>query len=168
MSNARNNPAKTKGRGEVQGSGRKLYKQKGTGNARVGDKNSPIRRGGVAFGPRGERNFTKTMTKKARRLALQGLISLKAHDNMIKGVTGMTFDAPKTKDALSVLTSLGLSQSKVLVVLDQNNETAKKSFRNIDKVTYVQVEYLNPYDIMHADVLLFTEPALNAINTPNA
>ena len=87
MSNARVNIAKVKGRGEVSGSGRKLYKQKGTGNARVGDKNSPIRRGGgVAFGPRGERNFTKVMTKKARKIALQGLLTLKAQQNELMGV----------------------------------------------------------------------------------
>jgi large subunit ribosomal protein L4 len=169
MSNARNNPAKVKGRGEVHGSGRKLYKQKGTGNARVGDKNSPIRRGGgVAFGPRGERNFTKVMTKKARKLALQGLISLRAQEQAMKGIQGLSFSAAKTKEAVSVLHTLGLDNVKVLVVLDTNNEILKKSFRNIKDVTYVQVEYLNPYDIMHADVLLFTEAALNSINTPNA
>ena len=71
----------SKTRAEVAGSGRKLYKQKGTGNARVGDKNSPIRRhGGVAFGPTAERNFEKTMTKKARKLALNGLLTLKVKE----------------------------------------------------------------------------------------
>lgn len=79
--NARNVIASTKTRAEVAGSGRKLYKQKGTGNARVGDKNSPIRRhGGVAFGPTAERNFEKTMTKKARKLALNGLLTLKVKE----------------------------------------------------------------------------------------
>ena len=81
QANARNVIASTKTRAEVAGSGRKLYKQKGTGNARVGDKNSPIRRhGGVAFGPTAERNFEKTMTKKARKLALNGLLTLKVKE----------------------------------------------------------------------------------------
>lgn len=81
QANARNVIASTKTRAEVAGSGRKLYKQKGTGNARVGDKNSPIRRhGGVAFGPTPERNFEKTMTKKARKLALNGLLTLKVKE----------------------------------------------------------------------------------------
>ena len=81
QANARNVIASTKTRAEVAGSGRKLYKQKGTGNARVGDKNSPIRRhGGVAFGPTAERNFEKTMTKKARNLALNGLLTLKVKE----------------------------------------------------------------------------------------
>lgn len=81
QANARNVIASTKTRAEVAGSGRKLYKQKGTGNARVGDKNSPIRRhGGVAFGPTAERNFEKTMTKKARKLALNGLLTLRVKE----------------------------------------------------------------------------------------
>lgn len=81
QANARNVIASTKTRAEVAGSGRKLYKQKGTGNARVGDKNSPIRRHGrVAFGPTAERNFEKTMTKKARKLALNGLLTLKVKE----------------------------------------------------------------------------------------
>ena len=81
QANARNVIASTKTRAEVAGSGRKLYKQKRTGNARVGDKNSPIRRhGGVAFGPTAERNFEKTMTKKARKLALNGLLTLKVKE----------------------------------------------------------------------------------------
>ena len=81
QTNTRNVIASTKTRAEVAGSGRKLYKQKGTGNARVGDKNSPIRRhGGVAFGPTAERNFEKTMTKKAKKLALNGLLTLKVKE----------------------------------------------------------------------------------------
>lgn len=164
-SNARNNPAKVKGRGEVHGSGRKLYKQKGTGNARVGDKNSPVRRGGgVAFGPRGERNFIKTMTKKARRIALQGLLTLKAQQNELMGVQKVSFDAPKTKSAADLLQKLGLQSQKILFVVDDNNETLKKSFRNLDHVKYLSVDYLNPADLMHADKILFTETSLTKLN----
>ncbi len=164
MSNARNNPACVKGRGDVHGSGRKLYKQKGTGNARVGDKNSPIRRGGgVAFGPRGDRNFTKAMNKKARRVALNGLITLKAQEHGLMWVTGLSFSAPKTKLAVDVLKNLGLTNKKVVVVLDKNDEQLKKSFRNVEGVKYLLVNYLNPFDIMHADTVLFTENSLQEL-----
>ena len=164
-SNARNNPAKVKGRGEVAGSGRKIYKQKGTGNARAGDKNSPIRKGGgVAFGPRGERNFTKAMTKKARRTAIQGLITLKAQQNELMGVQQFSFETPKTKPAAELLQKLGLETQKVLFVMDDNNENLKKSFRNLDHVKYLSVDYLNPADLMHADKVLFTEASLTKIN----
>ena len=166
MSNARNNPAKTKGRWEINGSGKKLYKQKGTGNARAGGKSSPTRKGGgVAFGPRGVQNFTKLMTKKARKIALQWLISMKAKDSEIVGIQSLDFTAPKTKLAADLLTTLGLASKKIVVVLDKNDETLKKSFRNLADVKYLLVDYLNPYDIMHADKLLFTEAALTLLNT---
>lgn len=164
-SNARNNPAKVKGKGEVAGSGRKIYKQKWTGNARAGGKNSPIRRGGgVAFGPRGERNFTKTMTKKARKIALQGLLTLKAQQNELMGVQKVSFSTPKTKPAAELLQKLGLQSQKVLFVMDDNDENLKKSFRNLDHVKYLSVDYLNPVDLMHADRILFTEASLTKIN----
>ena len=116
--NARNVIASTKTRAEVSGSGRKLYKQKGTGNSRVGDKNSPIRRhGGVAFGPTSERNFEKTMTKKARKLALNGLLTLKLKDNAVSGLD-LDSMAPSTKSAISLLSTMGQSGKKVLLVLE--------------------------------------------------
>jgi large subunit ribosomal protein L4 len=164
-SNARVNIAKVKGRGEVSGSGRKIYKQKGTGNARSGDKNSPIRRGGgVAFGPRGERNFTKVMNKKARKIALQGLLTLKAQQNELMGVQKVSFSTPKTKPAAELLQKLGLQSQKVLFVMDDNDENLKKSFRNLEGVKYLSVDYLNPFDLMHADKVLFTEASLTKLN----
>ena len=150
--NARNVIASTKTRAEVSGSGRKLYKQKGTGNARVGDKNSPIRRhGGVAFGPTSERNFEKAMTKKARKLALNGLLTL---DTM----------TPSTKSAISLLSTMGQSGKKVLLVLDKKEDGIVKSFRNIEGVKYLLVDYLNPYDLMNADAVVFLKPALEIVN----
>ena len=162
--NARNVIASTKTRAEVSGSGRKLYKQKGTGNARVGDKNSPIRRhGGVAFGPTSERNFEKTMTKKARKLALNGLLTLKLKDN---AVSGLDLDAmtPSTKSAISLLSTMGQSGKKVLLVLDKKEDGIVKSFRNIEGVKYLLVDYLNPYDLMNADAVVFLKPALEIVN----
>lgn len=164
-SNARQNIAKVKGRGEVSGSGRKLYKQKGTGNARVGDKNSPIRKwGGVAFGPRWERNFVKSMTKKARKLALCGLLTLKAKEQELLGVQTLSFDAPSTKQASLLLQKLSLDSSKVLFVMDVHDDMVKKSLRNLASVKCLLVDYLNPHDLMHADKVLFTEASLQKIN----
>lgn len=165
-SNVRLSIAHTKTRGEVAGSGRKLYKQKGTGNARVGDKKSPIRRKGwVAFGPRKERNFLKDMPKKARRRALCGLVVLKAKDNVLMGLKGFSPKAPSTKEAATVLSKIGIAGDKVLVVLEDKNEILEKSFRNIKKVKYLHVDYLNPYDLMHYNKILFTEKALEKLNT---
>ena len=162
--NARNVIASTKTRAEVSGSGRKLYKQKGTGNARVGDKNSPIRRhGGVAFGPTSERNFEKAMTKKARKLALNGLLTLKLKDNAVSGLDLDTM-TPSTKSAISLLSTMGQSGKKVLLVLDKKEDGIVKSFRNIEGVKYLLVDYLNPYDLMNADAVVFLKPALEIVN----
>jgi len=165
-SNARVAIAHTKTRGEVAGSGKKLYNQKGTGNARVWDKKSPIRRKGwVAFWPRKERNFSKAMPKRARRLALYGLLSIKAKNESILWFVDPKQKAPKTKEAVDLLNKIGINDSKVLVVLQNEDKILKRSFANIDRVKYIQLEYLNPFDIMHHDKILFTESALNQINT---
>jgi len=162
--NARIVRSHTKTRGEVSGSGKKLYKQKGTGSARVGDKRSPIRtKGGIVFGPRKERNFTKDMPKKAKKLALYGLLSLKAKDSEILWFN-TEFKEPKTKLAVDLIGNIWLKGQKVLVVLESSDDIIKKSFRNIDRVKYIQLDYLNPYDILHYDKLLFTESALQLLN----
>lgn len=160
QSNARKAIASTKTRGEVAGSGRKLYRQKGTGRARVGDKNSPIRRGGwVAFGPSSERNFEKSMNKKMRSLALDSTISAKLDDNAVLGLELTTMEA-KTKDAIAVLSALSLQEKKILLVLGEKNEGIEKSFRNIEGVKLLLVDYLNPYDLLHADSVVFFDSAL--------
>jgi large subunit ribosomal protein L4 len=164
MANARTAIASTKGRGQVNGSGKKLYKQKGTGSGRVGDKNSPLRRhGGIAFGPTSARNFSKDMTKKARKLALNGIITLKAKDNALSGLV-LTELQPKTKDAIAILSNLGAGGQKILLVMKSKNEGIEKSFRNIEKVKYLLLDYLNPRDLLNADKVIFLEDALTALN----
>lgn len=164
-SNARNNIACTKGRWEINGSWKKIFKQKGTGNARAGDKNSPIRRWGwVAFGPRGVENYTKAMPKKARRIALNGLLTLKAKHDEICGLQDIVFANAKTKEANAIIKNMWLNTKKVLLVIEKNEENIMKSFRNIPKVKYLMVDYLNPYDLMHADKVIFLESALKKIN----
>ncbi|MCK9467469.1 MAG: 50S ribosomal protein L4 [Candidatus Absconditabacterales bacterium] len=165
-SNARNPIAHTKTRGEVAGSGKKLYRQKGTGNARVGDRRSPIRvGGGVAFGPRNERNYTKSMNKKSRHLALSGILTLKAQSKSIVGLKDFDMKEPKTKEALDVLTKIGLNKEKTLFVLSEKNINLIKSFRNLNNVKYLLADYLNPKDLLEYNKILFLESALNKINT---
>jgi large subunit ribosomal protein L4 len=127
---ARQGTHDTKGRGEVAGSGKKMYAQKHTGEARVGDKRSPIRRGGgVAFGPH-PRDYTKQMPKKARQLALRGLLSSKASEGSLKVLEGFSFEAPKTKDMIKVLDALKLDSS-ALIVTAAPEVNVVKSARNI-------------------------------------
>ncbi len=162
--NARNAIASTKTRAEVSWSGRKLYKQKWTGNARVWDRNSPIRRHWwVAFGPTSERNFEKTMTKKARKVALNGLVTLKAKEWVI---AWLQIDAmePSTKAAVELLSKMWNADKKVLLVVDKKEDGILKSFRNIEGLKYLLVDYLNPRDLMNADAVVFLKPALEFIN----
>ena len=162
--NARNAIASTKTRGEVSGSGRKLYKQKGTGNARVGDRNSPIRRHGwIAFGPTSERVYEKAMTKKARKVALNGLITMKVKDGIVCGLDIDTMK-PSTKDAIALLSKMWKNEKKILLVLDKKEEWIVKSFRNIEGLKYLLVDYLNPRDLMNADAVVFLKPALEFVN----
>lgn len=165
MSNARHNIACVKGRWEIHGSGRKLYKQKGTGWARPGDKNSPVRRwGGVAFWPRGVENYTKSMNKKARKIALNSIITLKAKAGELMGLKDITLGAPKTKDAQEILKNIWISTKKVLFVLSEKDENLLKSFRNLPKVKYLYADYLNPADLMSYHTVLFLESALTTLN----
>ena len=165
-SNARNPIANTKTRWQVSGSGKKIYRQKGTGWARAGEKRSPVRVGwGVAFWPTSERNYTKYMNKKTRNLALCGLLTLKAKDNEILGLKDFDLKEPKTKDAVEILTNIGINNDKVLFVLNEKNINLIKSFRNLNNVKYLLADYLNPKDLLEYNKILFLESALNKINT---
>lgn len=165
QSNARHNIACVKGRGEVHGSGRKLYKQKGTGGARPGDKQSPVRKwGGVSFGPRGVENYTKSMNKKARKIALNSIITLKAKAGELMWLQNIILGAPKTKDAQEILKNVWIASKKVLLVVSEKDENLFKSFRNLPKVKYIYADYLNPTDLMSYHTVLFLESALATLN----
>jgi large subunit ribosomal protein L4 len=104
------------------------------------------------------------MSKKARKTALNGLLTSKVKAHEVCGLQDLNFIAPKTKEAHDVLKNMSLNTKKVLLVIDKKNENIAKSFRNLPKVTYVFVDYLNPYDIMHSDKVVFLESALKSIN----
>lgn len=154
----------TKTRGEVAYSGRKILPQKGTGNARHGDRGAPIFvGGGVAHGPK-PRDYYYPLPKKVRKLALKMALSSKAQEKAISLVDEIPMgDVPKTKKAVEFLRAQGLEGKKVLVVLPEKDEVIYKSFRNLPYAKVLPVEGLNVYDILWADHLIITRPSLEKI-----
>jgi large subunit ribosomal protein L4 len=162
QANARVSSAHTKNRGERNGSTRKLYKQKGTGQARVGDARSPTRiGGGVAFGPRNVRNYTLAMNKKERRLALLSLLSSKAGSKKIVVIEGFNAEAAKTKSMKGIVTSMGV-KSAVFAVLPEDRN-AFQGGRNIPNAKFIGASYLNPKDLLKYDTLVFTKASLEKV-----
>jgi large subunit ribosomal protein L4 len=105
------------------------------------------------------------MNKKAKKLALAGMIAIKAKESALLGIDNFGFSAPKTKEAIEVLKNIGAANAKVLVVLNSKEENTTKSLNNIPSVKYVSVGYLNPFDILSADKIVFEQAALESINT---
>ena len=103
------------------------------------------------------------MTKKARKKAMNGIITMKAQESALYGLALDKME-PKTKEAVAIVEKMGLANQKVLLVLDSKNEGIEKSFRNIAKVKYILVDYLNPRDVLHADKVVFLEKALTKLN----
>lgn len=154
--NQRLSTAMTKTRWMIHGSGKKLYKQKGTGSARAGDKKSPTRKKGwVVFGPSTARNFELDLPKKVRRKVVAGLLSNKMKEGVVVGLDKFSFDTIKTKNAVGVLDSLKLSDNKVLVVVSEKDELLIKSFHNIPKIKVLLASYMNPRDLLnHTNIIL--------------
>lgn len=164
LANARHPIAHTKTRGEVVGSWRKLYKQKGTWRARVWDAWSPIRRHGwVAFWPRNDVNFSLSMPKKKRIAALASSLSVKARDQEIVWLDSFGLKGIKTADCYKVLKNLALQDTKTLVVLPQLDDVTVKSIRNIPRVKYLLADYLNAYDLLTHKKVLFIDDAIQKI-----
>jgi large subunit ribosomal protein L4 len=161
---ARSGTSKVKSRGEVSGGGRKPYRQKGTGRARQGSIRAPQwSGGGVAHGPTGEENYSKRVSKKLKRVALRSALSDRAASGDVVVVRGLRFDAPRTKDAVALLDSLGLNERRVLLVLGDVDVDVLRSFRNLPTVHVLTVDQLNTYDVLTSDVVLFAEEALEHI-----
>ncbi|MBW7954653.1 50S ribosomal protein L4 [Candidatus Gracilibacteria bacterium] len=165
ISNARLVVAHTKTRGEVRGSTRKIYKQKGTGRARAGASRSPIRiGGGVTFGPRNTVNFTKSMNKKERRLALCSMLSSKMQSNNLIVLDSINFGEIKTKNMVSVLNSIPYTKN-VLLGLATKNEIVEKSSRNIPNLKTLTVDYLNIKDLLKYQTLVLLKDSIEKLNT---
>lgn len=159
QANARQGTASTKTRGEVSGSGRKLYRQKGTGLSRAGSRRSPLRRkGGIIFGPK-PRSYRMALPKKMRQLALRCVLSAKARDEELKVLKELKFKEPKTKKMVEVLNALGVDSS-ALVVTPEPEANIIKSARNLEKVKTMPANLLNVLDILSHKMLLMTVAAV--------
>ena len=164
MANRRQGTHKAKERGEIAGSTKKPYRQKGTGNARAGSRKSPLwRHGGRVFGPR-PRNYGFKLNKKVKVLARKSALTYKAKEEGIVVVENFEFEAPKTKQFHAILNNLKLKNRKVLLVTGEPNANVYLSARNLPKTEVRTADSINTYDILNAETLLLTEDALNMIN----
>ena len=148
---------KVKTRAEVQGASRKLHKQKGTGGARKGNLRNPLYKGGgTVFGPKPHAYDIK-LNRKVKDLAKISALSYKAKENAIVIVEDVTMDSPKTKQFAGILKSLNVADKKALFVMPENNDNVYLSVRNIPGVQGTILSDVNTYDIVNANVLVFTE-----------
>ncbi|MGQ9607917.1 MAG: 50S ribosomal protein L4 [bacterium] len=164
LANKRVGTASTKRRDEVSGSGRKLFRQKGTGMARAGSRRSPLRiGGGVVFGPK-PRDYGYKVPKKIRRLAIKSALADKFQSNDVIIVDSLNFDRPKTKQMINVINNLNISNDKkILFILGSTDMNVLLSARNIPRVNVCVWNNINTYDILWHDKLVFTQEALRNI-----
>ena len=153
---------KTKKRGEVSGTGKKPFRQKGTGRARQGSRRSPqFVGGGVAFGPQ-PRSYAQRLPRQMRRLALRGALTGKFDDGAVKVVEDLAMDEIKTKALLGHLGALGAS-GRILLVAPSRDASLELSARNLPDLDVILADSLNVVDVMRADTLLFTRDAVEAM-----
>lgn len=162
LANQRQGTFGAKSRGMVRGGGRKPFRQKGTGRARQGSIRAPHYKGGGVVFAKAPRDFSYTLPKKVRRLALKSAFSTKAQQEGITLVDGISFENPRTKDMLGVLSALGI-EGKVLVVLGERNDNVYLSARNLPKVKVLYPNTLNTYEILNHERVLFTMDAMAKI-----
>ena len=161
LANSRSAHAKTLKRGEVRGGGKKPWKQKGTGRARFGSTRNPIwRHGGIAGGRTGEENFTKKMAKNARLIAVRQALSMKNAEKAVFVLDKTVKMTGKTKDAEKVLKDMKLEDKYVLAVAKEKTPEVLRSTNNLANVKLVRATYLNVFDIMNADAIVFSGDAL--------
>ncbi len=169
QSNARAGTAHTKDRSEVSGTGKKPWKQKGTGRARHGSRRSPIwAGGGVSHGPRTDKDYTKKINKKARAKALASTLSKKFADGEVVFVDTLALEAPKATDAKAIIKALATGagvaplatkrKNTALVVLPARNEAAELSFRNFGNFEVAQAKDINPVDLLTYKYVVVIEP----------
>ncbi|TVQ05976.1 MAG: 50S ribosomal protein L4 [Leptolyngbya sp. DLM2.Bin27] len=164
MNNARQGTASTKTRAEVRGGGRKPWRQKGTGRARAGSNRSPLwRGGGVIFGPK-PRDYSVKMNRKERRLALRTALQGRIDDLVVVEGFEDKFSRPKTRELLDAIARWGLDpNAKILLVIAERQELVYLSARNLENVKLITAVNLNVHDLLNADHLVITSPALEAI-----
>ena len=163
QAHARQGTHKTKERSEVRGSTRKLYRQKGTGNARVGDAKSPIRiGGGTIFGPR-PHTYSVGVNRKTKQLARRSALTYKAQNDALRVVEDFTLDAPKTREIVGLLKGAELEGKKVLFLTGSADDVLYRSARNVPGLTVRTATGASTLDIASAHVVLMQEAALTAL-----
>jgi large subunit ribosomal protein L4 len=161
LANGRANLAKTLRRGEVSGGGKKPWRQKGTGRARVGSTRSPIwRHGGITFGPLGNENYRKELSTATKRTAIRQALTLAATDKKI--VVGEITTTGKTKEVAEQLKKHEATRRTLIVVSDKTPELVR-SVRNLQDVILVQANYLNVFDVLNADKIIISKDAMPVI-----
>lgn len=163
--NKRQGTGANRGRGDKAGSTRKLYKQKGTGRARMGNNRTPLRKGGGVCFAKYARDFSHTMPKKQRRLARNSAVLSKLKSNDVKIIDRLEFAAPKTKEFAVILKNLNISRS-CLIAIDDYNVNVYKSVRNIPTMKILEVDQLNAGDICSKRTLLLTKKSLECLVSP--
>jgi len=160
--NLRQGTVRTKARGEVAGSTRKMFRQKGTGNARTGGIRNPIKKGGGHAKQKRPKDWRQALPKKARQLATKSAILSKIQSNDLRVLNEIKLAQPKTKEVAKLWKALGLDRS-VLVAINGRDEMLEKSARNIHRTTLTTVEQLNAWDILRSRTLLVTKAGLQEI-----
>ncbi len=163
LANARLASATTKQRGEVSGGGKKPWKQKGTGRARFGSTRNPIwRGGGVVFGPRGNENYTKKLSKTAKKVAIRQALTVA---NEAKKISVLPYEEKvtgKTRDAVAFLKQFKLDR-KVLLVTSEKTPELMRATNNLQEVLVIRANYLSVYHILNADHIVVSPQALDII-----
>ncbi len=167
QANRRSGTAQAKTRGEVRGTGKKMYRQKGTGNARHGDRKAPIFvGGGVAFGPR-NRSYRKIVNKKVRTLALQRVLGDKINEGAVIGTSSFEIASGKTKDFIATLTGITTAK-KVLVIGASFTEQTYLAARNVKPVLLETAASVNVEQILHADAIVIVEDSFETLASRTA
>jgi large subunit ribosomal protein L4 len=161
--NRRQGTVQTKNRGDVQGSKKKIYRQKGTGRARMGNKRTPIRRGGGHTWGKRPIDHSYRLPKKAVALATRMAVLSKFLDNQVTVLDELALTAPKTKDVVGLLSALGLAESSCLLAIERYDINVWKSARNIPRLSVSPASDLNAYDLLQRKRLLVTKAALDKI-----
>ncbi len=165
LANGRTAGAKTLKRGEVRGGGKKPWRQKGTGRARVGSIRVPNwRGGGVVFGPTGDENHTLNLPVRMKRLAIRHALSLQAEAGQISVIEAFASTDGRTKSTVDLLGKLKL-EGKIVVIVPTKNDLLERATRNVAGLQLVSARYLNVFTVMNADALVFTAEALTEVNT---
>ena len=163
LASVRQGTHSTKTRAEVSGGGRKPWRQKGTGNARQGSIRAvQWRKGGIAFGPK-PRDYSKKQNRKVRRLALLSALSYKATDKELVVLDSIKFETNKTKEMVNLLNKLELTNSKVLLVVDELDDNVCLAARNLGNVKIVLPTEVNTYDVVNSDKMVMTEASLKKL-----